>query len=308
MVKFSLLSGFSLEFHPDAGILALQIHLGQAIPGMFHEFTSLTVLLMALFLRFQRPIYRSQFSVAQQTQRAEDEMIFKRRPPDGNIRLVHSSGTNLRGVLTNKAGRIVQFESWLERSLLLRLERDPMVKDYGSQPEVFRFVDDDGNQYTYVPDFIVWRCDSAVEIHEVSTSHHQMRLDAQRRMEAGRKNCQARGWRYLIHDEEDLPHGSELANLLALYTYRPSIYANSAVVQMVLEQLSGKGRMSLQLLVTDIAQTSQLPHSIVLACLCHLLWHSTHSVTTDLNQLVFLFGSINPAACVWLEPSERSNL
>ncbi len=239
---------------------------------------------------------------------AEEKMSFKRRPPAGNVRLVHSNGTSIRGVVTNKAGRTVQFESWLERSLLLRLDRDPRVKDYGSQPEVFQFVDDNGNDHTYVPDFIAWRLDGAIEIHEVSTSHYQTRGDAQRRMKAARKICQARGWHYLVHDEKGLPQGSELANLLALYTYRPSIYANSAVIQMVLEQLSGKGRMSLQLLITEIVQTSQLPHSIVLACLCHLLWHSMHSVTTDLNQLVFLFGSINPAACVWLEPGERSNL
>lgn len=233
-------------------------------------------------------------------------MSFKRRPPVGNVRLVHSSGTSLRGVLTNKAGRMVQFESWLERSLLLRLDRDPRVRDYGSQPEVFRFVDGDGNDHTYVPDFIVWRSNGAIEIHEVSTAHHQSREDAQRRMKAAREICQARGWSYLVHDEKNLPHGSELANLLALYVYRPSIYSNAAVIKTALEQLSSKGRMSLQLLVSNIARTLQLPHSIVLACLCHLLWHGMHNVTTDLNELIFLFGSINPATCVWLEPSERS--
>lgn len=237
---------------------------------------------------------------------AEEKMSFKRRPPAGNVRLVHSNGTSIRGVVTNKAGRTVQFESWLERSLLLRLERDPMVKDYGSQPEAFKFVDDDGKEHTYVPDFIVWRSDGAVEIHEVSTSHHQTRSPAQRRMEAGRKICQARGWRYLVHEEADLPQGSELANLLALYTYRPSVYANSTVTKLALEQLSGKGPKPMQFLITEIVRTSQLPHSIVLACLCHLLWHGTHGVATDLSRRVFLFGSIDPAACVWLDPSERS--
>ena len=141
---------------------------------------------------------------------AEEKMSFKRRPPTGNVRLVHSNSTSIRGVVTNKAGRTVQFESWLERSLLLRLDRDPRVKDYGSQPEVFQFVDDIGNDHTYVPDFIVWRLDGGIEIHEVSTSHHQARPEAQRRMEAARQICHARAWRYLVHDEKDLPQGSEL--------------------------------------------------------------------------------------------------
>ena len=258
------------------------------------------------------PLNRTQpnreLAIAESLGAREKKMSFKRKPPVGNVRLVHSSSTSLRGVLTNKAGHIVQFESWLERSLLLRLDRDPRVKDYGSQPEVFRFVDGDGRDHTYVPDFIVWRSNGAIEIHEVSTSHHQTREDAQRRMEAACEICRARGWHYLVHDEKDLPQGSELANLLALYAYRPSIYADDTVNQLALKQLSGKARVSLQFLINDITQTSQLSHSIVLAGLCHLLWHSTYGITTDLNELVFLFGSVNPAARVWLEPSERSAL
>jgi hypothetical protein len=35
-------------------------------------------------------------------------MKFKRKPPQGNVRRVVSSGQSIRGVITNKAGRIVQ--------------------------------------------------------------------------------------------------------------------------------------------------------------------------------------------------------
>ncbi len=44
-------------------------------------------------------------------------MSLKRRPPVGNVRRVAAIGQNMRGIMTNKTGRIVQFESSLERSL-----------------------------------------------------------------------------------------------------------------------------------------------------------------------------------------------
>jgi hypothetical protein len=232
-------------------------------------------------------------------------MSFKRRPPAGNVRLVHSNGQSIRGVLTNKAGRTVQFESWLERALLLRLERDRTVTDYGSQPEVLHFRDGDGQEHTYVPDFIVWYCNGIVEIHEVSTARHQARAQAQQRMAAGRRICESRGWSYLVHDEKSLPSGSELANLLALAAYRPTVFAHATVTHMALEQLNGQGRLTLERLVATIGQASQLPRSVVLAGVCHLIWHATGRVTTDLNQLVFLFGAINPAAWVWQEAEDR---
>jgi hypothetical protein len=71
-------------------------------------------------------------------------MSFKRKPPDGNVRRVRSNGQNLRGVITNKAGRLVLFESWAERSLILQLGRDGEVLDYQSQPERLSFSDDQG--------------------------------------------------------------------------------------------------------------------------------------------------------------------
>ena len=104
-------------------------------------------------------------------------MSLKRKPPEGNVRLVSSNGRNIRGVITNKAGRTVQFESWAERALLLRLDRDPDVTDYCSQPERFAYLDRDGKSHTYTPDFKVWRRNGEVEIHEVTMSVRQTRPD-----------------------------------------------------------------------------------------------------------------------------------
>lgn len=229
-------------------------------------------------------------------------MSFKRKPPDGNVRRVRSTGQNLRGVITNKTGRTVQFESWAERCLILQLDRDPDVLDYQSQPERYSFSDENGKQRTYTPDFKVWRRNGAIEIHEVTLSKRRVRPDIRRREQAASEICRERGWRYVVHTEQSLPSGSELANLLALAGYRPTIYANQAVIQSVYEQLSFDQAVGLDVLVRQLEQLLNLPQAVVIATLCHLLWHG--DLQTDLNRLLFDQGGIEPGVQVWLTRKE----
>ena len=80
-----------------------------------------------------------------------------------------------------------------------------------------------------MPDFIVWRTTGEVEIHEVTLTERQEKVNIQEREKAAREICQQRGWSYVVHTEETLPQSTEEANLLALYRYRPTSYANPAV-------------------------------------------------------------------------------
>ncbi len=229
-------------------------------------------------------------------------MSFKRKPPAGNVRRVRSNGRNIRGVITNKVGRLVQFESWLERALILRLDRDPEVLDYQSQPEMFKFIDEQGKQRSYTPDFKIWRRNGDIEIHEVTLTKRRVRPDIRRREQAARGICQERSWHYVVHTEQTLPRGSELANLLALAGYRPTIYANQAVTQAAFKQLMSKQSMVLEVLVKQVKQALNLSEGQVMAALCHLLWYG--ELTTDLNQLLFDQGAIVPSVCIWLEGKE----
>lgn len=225
-------------------------------------------------------------------------MSFKRKPPDGNVRRVRSTGQNLRGVITNKAGRLVQFESWAERSLILRLDRDLDVLDYQSQPERYTFTTEEGKQCTYTPDFKVWRRDGLIEIHEVTLAERRVRPEMQRREQAAREMCREQGWQYVVHTEQSLPSGSELANLLALAGYRPTIYANQMVIQAVFEQLASGQAVAFRVLVRQLGQLLNLPEGRVTATLCYLLWHG--ELQTDLGRLLFDQGAIEPGVQVWI--------
>ncbi len=232
-------------------------------------------------------------------------MSLKRRPPPGNVRRVAAIDGNLRGVITNKTGRLVQFESFAERSLLLRLDRDPTVKDYSSQPETFQGMAPDGKTQRYTPDFIVWRCDGVTEIHEVTLTSRRTSPSSQHRESLAVEICQARGWSYLVHTEETLPEGSELANLLALFRYRPTAYRNQHVTAVIEEQLRPIGHTALCKLLPELLQDTHLPPATVNAAVCHLLWHG--EVLTDLHASLWRSGALMPDASVWLPTKETTN-
>jgi hypothetical protein len=230
------------------------------------------------------------------------KMGLKRKPPQGNVRRVVSTGQNIRGVITNKAGRTVQFESWAERSLLLRLDRDPEVTDYGSQPETFKYVDEQGQTRHYTPDFIVWRTDG-IEIHEVTCAKRRKQPRMKRREAGGTEICARRGWRYLVHTEQELPQGGELANLLALFRYRPTAYAQPDVAEAIRVRLGSGEVVALSVLIGQVVQELDLPEPRVVAAIGHLLWHG--QLKTDLNHLMFgpTYTGLMPGILVWQEVS-----
>lgn len=217
-------------------------------------------------------------------------MSLKRRPPVGNVRRVAAIGNNMRGVMTNKAGRVVQFESALERSLLLRLDRDWSVRDYGSQPETFHFMDDQGKRRTYTPDFIVWRRDGTVEIHEVTLTHRRIRPSIRLREAAATAVCRKRGWRYIVHTEQNLPQAVELANLLALFHYRPLAYAHTAVAQAAPDRLSDGRTVAIHQLTCQLTATLNLPQATVATALYHMLWHGR--LQANLRHPIFVQGNM----------------
>jgi hypothetical protein len=231
-------------------------------------------------------------------------MALKRKPPTGNVRRVASIDNNLRYAITSKDDETVQCESFQERKLTLVFDRDPTVQAYRSQPERFTFSDAEGTSHSYVPDFIVCRTTGEVEIHEVTLTSRQEKVSIQEREKAAREICQQRGWHYTVHTEETLPQATEEANLLALYRYRPTIYANPAVTAAVCARL-GQGESSgICLLIAEITQALSLPQPTVIAALCHLLWHRV--IDTDLtSHLLFVNATLSPYVQVRLGEKER---
>lgn len=226
-------------------------------------------------------------------------MVVRRKPPEGNVRLVQAHSDSERSTITSKGGRIVQCESFGERRWLLLLDRKHQVVDYGSQPEEFEFYDGLGRPHTYVPDFIVWFTDGHIEIHEVTRSFRRTREEIKRREEAAARICAGReGWSYAVHTEEDLPDGADLANLLVLISWRARAYAVPTVTDACKAHLADGRAHPLRALSTTIAGEVDLPRGEVVAALGHLLWHG--HLETDLTKLLLVNSEVALTATVWL--------
>ncbi len=231
-------------------------------------------------------------------------MALKRKPPTGNVRRVAPIDHNLRYAITSKADETVHCESFQERKLTLLFDRDPTIAEYRSQPMQFTFTDAENKTHTYVPDFIVWKTTGEVEIHEVTLTSRQEKMSIQARERAAREICQMEGWCYVVHTEATLPQATEEANLLALYRYRPTIYANPDVEALVRARLGEGSKDRICLLIAKITQELSLPQPTVISVLCHLLWHRV--IDTDLtSRLLFVDAALTPSVQVWLSEKER---
>jgi hypothetical protein len=219
----------------------------------------------------------------------------KRKPPAQNVRRVRAIGNNLRHTVTSKTQRTIQCESFQEYKLVLCLERDRTVVDYLSQPETLAYRDDQGKPHRYTPDFQVWRSNGQIELHEVT-------LEARHQAQPPRENaakiiCAARGWSYHVHTETALPTGSELANLMLLFGYRPQGYAHPEIAQAVPQVLIPNQRCRLPDLIDHLVHHLDLPNHEIVPTLLHLLWHD--QLRTDMNTLLYVAAVPNRAAQVW---------
>lgn len=224
----------------------------------------------------------------------------KRRPPKGNVRRVQYISGNIRTTYVNKAGRTHQCESFQEYKLAVMLDRDPTVKDSESQPLNLTFRNSKGQLKSYTPDFMVWRIDGSVEIHEVTVEERRQSKPAlQEREENARQICVERGWKYVIHTDETLPTGTEWANLDMLIAYRPEVYADDEIIKEVYDQLQSQGEMGMADLIESVAEKLSINKPQVCSTLLHLLWHN--KVQTNLQVLLFIEASPNKQARIWKE-------
>jgi hypothetical protein len=221
----------------------------------------------------------------------------KRRPPNGNARLVRSNGRNIRSFVVDKNYETQQAESFQESKHMLRLDRDPTVIRYLSQPETFTLVDDNGKVRKHTPDFKVWKADGSVEIHDITLEHRLSIADFKIVVELMRSLCSNNGWKYIVYTEKDIPQGNEAANLKALKMFRAAAYNDGSVAMVAIDVLS-HGSLRLDQLALSLQNACKLPRGTINATLWHLLWHG--KIEADLRKPLFDDGLPVASTKVWL--------
>jgi hypothetical protein len=227
------------------------------------------------------------------------EQQVKRKPPAQNVRRVRAIDGNSRFAIVNKCGRTVQCESFQEYKLVLLLERDPEVQDYLSQPETLSFHNEHGRVATYTPDFQVWTVSGDISFHEVTLAERRSQKNQQQREAAAQRICVARGWRYVVHTETDLPTGSAFANLQLLFGFRAGCFADAAIMSHLPDVLSGDTPTSLTAVVNHLHTITGREPAQIVPTLLYQLWHG--QLQTDWQQMLFQDAAPLAAARIWRE-------
>jgi hypothetical protein len=116
-----------------------------------------------------------------------------------------------------KLGRMVWWESPVERDYIHLLEADGAVSFYKEQPLRIHFVLD-GKEYFYTPDFLVKR-HSKIQIVEVKPERKIHSEENQRRFRAASKACCQRGYEFVVATDTMIRVQPRLDNVKLFWKY-----------------------------------------------------------------------------------------
>lgn len=136
------------------------------------------------------------------------------------VRSVRKSAVSVVGSFPSlKLGRVVRFESTLERDLLYFLEFDPTVSSYEEQPFTIEATLEDGKVHQYTPDFKVIQNPLPL-ILEVKPFKFLDRENTIRQIKMGKKWAEEHSFDYQVITDNEIRSGAKLGNLKLLYRYR----------------------------------------------------------------------------------------
>lgn len=138
-------------------------------------------------------------------------------------KVVRPTGRGVRGYFpSRKMGRMVAWESTLERDLVLHLEMSPGVLRYHEQP-VKIYYEDDGELRLYIPDFEVVLCDGEIIHMEVKPSRKLAQPDFARKYAKIRRHYADMEMGYRILTEKEIRVEPRLSSLQTLFQYLPRL-------------------------------------------------------------------------------------
>lgn len=148
----------------------------------------------------------------------------ERRVP---VRKVSNRGGNIIGRFPSfKLGRMVDFESLIERDLIFLLDFEPEVETFCEQPLTIEYQDE-GKVRHYTPDFHAIKKGRNI-LMECKPEKFVQTAKNQRKFRAGQSWCATRGWIYQLVTDQDLYSGYRLQNIkhltqFARYSISPAM-------------------------------------------------------------------------------------
>jgi len=145
------------------------------------------------------------------------------------VRRIPKNSRSITGlVASNKLQRMAEFESSLERDLILLIEFDLNVDYYEEQPLVIDYVDSNGEERIYTPDIFVRYRNDIVPAKWMLPSLYEVKYrrdlfanwkELKPKYRAARAYAKTKGWRFNIITEQEI-RTPYLQNIKFLLPYR----------------------------------------------------------------------------------------
>jgi hypothetical protein len=194
------------------------------------------------------------------------------------VRKVSNRGGNIIGRFPSiKMGRMIAFESLLERDFIYLLDHDPAVDWFEEQPLRIEYLYD-GKRLQYTPDFHVIKGDEQVLV-ECKPARFVETEENRRKFAVGREWCEEQGWSFQLVTDQKIRRGFRLQNikLLTQYARQPVDVAIRSQIHAFLCGLQ-KG-----VSVEDLANAIQSMNSaVVMANIFCLAYH--HEIQLPLDD------------------------
>ncbi len=195
-----------------------------------------------------------------------------------SVRKVSNRGGNIVGQFPSlKLGRMVAFESLIERDFVYLLDYEPSVEHYSEQPVVIRYQHANKKRQ-YTPDFRVIHKGHSF-LFECKPQRFVDDPENQIKFEVARLWCQGQGWTFRVVTDEHLASGWRIANIklltqFARYSIGPEIKGR---IFAFLASMAGPVKVS------DVMQevNPHQPQSVMIPIL-HMAFH--HEVHIPLND------------------------
>ena len=197
------------------------------------------------------------------------------------VRKVSNRGGSVIGRFPSiKMGRMIAFESLLERDFIYLLDYEADVEQFEEQPLTIEYLHDDQTLH-YTPDFQVVEAGNPVLI-ECKPTRFIDTADNQQKFAVARDWCAARGWEFRVVTDQQIRAGYRLSNVKRL-----TQYARQPLDPILREQITrvvyeSSAALTLQEIVQAIGRDD--PNSIITGLL-HLAFQHQLELPLDREPL-----------------------
>ncbi len=198
-----------------------------------------------------------------------------------------------------KLGRMVTFESGIERDFISLLDYTPIVARFEEQPLAIEY-EHEGKMHTYTPDFLIAFRNGRRALVECKPQKFVGREENRRKFQAARAWCAGRGWTFHVATDEQIRAGYRVENI-KLLTQHARHEPGTAVQQTILNFLqAAPGCLTIADALNALIPTQ--PTSLIMPIL-HMAYY--HRLYIPLNDAPITAQSPIAASPFCLHPVER---